>query len=721
MPAIHTRHRSVRILTIVFLIALAPSCGKRNTEEPAPTRDCNVLVWAQASKPNASVGITGSWNDWNGVSVEMDRRDDGWYLARLTVAPGEHLYLIVEDGIPRIDDFNPLTAFRGNEEVSLLISPDCYKPKIEEGEVQATSDGTTRIHNTFWRSVYGDGLEPKSVRVESSDGAQFVVRSVDTETGKIVVEATGLQRGKRTVTVSASDQAYRVAEPARSVVWTEPAMEKWSDGILYQIVVDRFLGDGGHLLSPSSSGGRAGGTLDGVRGAIENGMFEVLGVTAVWLSPVYVNPVEARIGPWDGRLYEGYHGYWPVESKAVDSRIGGDAALRALVSSAHQRGIRVILDIVPNHVYETNQVYLQHRNDGWFFDGPDMCICGDPACPWATHIETCWFTSYLPDYRWQNPAVMQYGSSESLWWVEEFDLDGVRIDAVPMMPRAATRKIAHTLRNSKNADRFLLGEVYTGGGQSGINQIRYHLGPDGLESAFDFPLMWTLRSTIAYGTGSFKDVADIIEASDKSYEGLGITISRILGNHDTTRFISEANGDAANDPWDNPPVQPDKYEPYARHLMAMTLMMTLPGLPVLYYGDEVGLAGGGDPDCRRVMPAESALNEYQSGLLAKTRKMGKFRKCSNALRRGTLETLRADKDTYAFVRDVGDGQPVVVVMSKASEPKTITFSSGEIPAGTYWDLLSGDEFRMEETGSAAFVTVEPLSSRVLVSAGDLCL
>ena len=79
-------------------------------------------------------------------------------------------------------------------------------------------------------------------------------------------------------------------------------------------------------------------------------------------------------------------------------------------------------------------------------------------------------------------------------------------------------------------------------------------------------------------------------------------MARIIGNHDTTRFISEANGDAAGDPWTRPAVQPTDHVAYARQTMALALIMTLPGLPVLYYGDETGLAGGSDPDCRRVMP-----------------------------------------------------------------------------------------------------------------------
>ncbi len=722
-PAMPLRHPTRWLLALALLAAIAPSCGGEESSPLPPARDCAWAVWARASRPGATLGLTGSWNGWEGVSVPMLKRDDGWYLAYFLVPPGEYGYLVVEDGTSRLDAYNPLTMFRGEEEVSLLLSEDCSVPKLEVGEVEATDEGRVRVAGTFLTSSSWQALDPGSVRVEALDGTTFRVERANPDTGDIVVGAEGLVQGKYTVTVRAKDRGGREAEPVSAVVWVRPAMKTWQDGILYQIMTDRFLGDGGSRLAPpSSAGSRAGGTLDGVRAAIESGELDHLGVTAVWLSPVYLNPTEPRLGPWDGHLYEGYHGYWPHASRVVDPRLGGEQALRSLVASAHARGIRVLLDIVPNHVYETNPIFLDHQGDGWFHDGPEKCICGNAPCPWSTHIETCWFTSYLPDYQWMNPAVMQHGSSESLWWVQTFDLDGVRVDAVPMMPRAATRRIAHALRGSAapSTEMLLLGEIYTGGGQQGINQIRYHLGPAGLDSAFDFPLMWSLRNTIAHGQGTFEDIADILAASDLSYEGSGATISRIVGNHDTTRFLSEANGDAANDPWDDPPVQPVDAEPYARHRMAMTLVTTLPGLPVIYYGDELALAGGGDPDCRRVMPDLAALNPHQTLVLEHVRKLGTLRRCSPALRRGTQQTLQADKDTYAFVRDAGDGRPVLVALSKASTAKTFTLSGAGLPAGSYVDVLSGEQISVGGAGVGATFTVDSLSARVLVSATDPC-
>src|SRR6185369_15550611 len=128
-------------------------------------------------------------------------------------------------------------------------------------------------------------------------------------------------------------------------------------------------------------------------------------VTALWLSPVYTNPDDFRQGR-DGHPSQGYHGYWPLAERAVDSHLGGEAALHALVGAAHRHGLRVLLDLVPNHVYEDNPRYDEHKGDGWFNGGRAGCVCGDPGCGWGDHIETCCFTPFLPDVRFQDGAAM---------------------------------------------------------------------------------------------------------------------------------------------------------------------------------------------------------------------------------------------------------------------------------------------------------------------------
>jgi glycosidase len=717
-------HRFTDILAFAGALTILASLGSCGAPEPSrPTRECTSLIWAFPGSADAEVRVLTSFDGWATPGRLMTRYDDGWHLLELDAPPGEHGYLVVDGGIRRLDKFNPLTTYRGAEEVSLLLAPDCSAPALRVDAIEADASGALTARATLLARPGGAALDPATVTAKIEGGPALDVARASADDGSIELRAKGLPRGKHTVVIEAADADGRAADPARAVAWVDPAMRRWEDGVLYQIVVDRFRGDGGVPLAPPlTPGSRAGGTLGGVRAEIERGTFRDLGVTALWLSPVYTNPAEPREGN-GGHMFEGYHGYWPLDPRGVDDRIGGAEALTDLVRAAHAEGMAVLFDLVPNHVYELSPRFVDHAADGWFHDGPDSCVCGSPGCEWSKRIQTCWFAPYLPDVRWQHPDAMKMGVEDALWWVRKFDADGVRIDAVPMMPRAATRRFAAALRADAFPSRssFILGEVFTAGGSNGIAEVRYHLGPYGLDSAFDFPLMWAIREAVAHGTGGFDVIEATLMEEEVALAGSGVLLGRILGNHDTTRFLSEAAGDAAGDPWSTPPAQPDSAEPYTRHLMALALIMSLPGLPTLYYGDEIGLAGGSDPDSRRVMPDEASLSVHQQGLLAVTRRLGRLRACAPALREGDRIPLVATAHTYGFVRSSSDSAPVIALFSTASEPASIPLFSTAVSPGVYADALTGDEVSVGVNGAPASVTIDPLSFKILIPAGSPCL
>jgi glycosidase len=709
------------ILELLFFCGsaatLACGCHSEPSDAPVPARDCSQTVWVLAPGA-ASVSLSGDWNGWT-PSTPVPSAGQGWFKTVLALPPGEHGYLVDVDGKPQLDDRNPLTTFHGEQEVSLFLAQDCSEPLARVDAVEADVQGNVTLRATFLASQSGAALHPASVRGRFRDGTELKVEGADPKTGTIALHASGLPQGRHTVTLKASDASGKPAAAARAGVWVRAVAPAWHDGLLYQIVLDRFRGDGGAVLKePATAGSRAGGTLDGVRAEIENGTFDQLGVGVLWLSPVYLNP-DGLLPGSGGHMYESYHGYWPVDDRKVDPRLGGEQALDALIAAAHSRGIRVLIDVVPNHVFETNARYTEHETDGWFHD---KCVCGQSECPWSTHIESCWFTEYLPDYRFQEPGAMLLAVQDAIWWHDRFDLDGVRIDAVPMMPRATTRRIAQAVRATwaPRDDKFLLGEVFTGAGESGIAGIRYFMGPDGLDSAFDFPLMWAMRSAIATNKSGFDAIESVLHDTEVALEGSGAVLGRIIGNHDTSRFLSEAVGDGGGDPWAVPAVQPDDAEPYQKQAMAMALMLTLPGMPVIYYGDETGLAGAGDPDCRRVMPSLDALSPPRKLLLEQTRRLARLRACSQALRRGARAALTVKPDTYAWLRDVGDGWPVVIAMSKAATDVSVEVSGNVLPPGVYLDVMSSEQVPIGTQGAAQAVLVKPLSARVLVRADSPC-
>ncbi len=683
---------------------------------------CPVVVWAQPRRAGESLAVLGSWDGWSTPVplrdfVARDGPDEAWQLAELALAPGLYGYLLIEEGRARVDRHNPLTSFRESDglEVSRLELRDCEVPWLAIEAVHEDAPDGFAIELRLTPARDQPPLDASAVRAELVDGTPLELEHADHEAGTARLRARGLPRGKHRVRAVAADLGGRETAAVWGVGWVDPVAPRWEDGLVYQIMIDRFRGDGGAVLAaPRDPGARAGGTLDGVRAELRAGTFAALGVSALWLSPVYLNPSEARAGRDDDHLYEGYHGYWPLDTRAVDPRIGGEAALDALIEEAHAQGIRVLLDLVPNHLYEDNPRVAEHRADGWFHEHDPACICGSPTCGWADFIEVCWFTDYLPDLRFEHPGVMDLAVEDALWLHERFDSDGFRLDAVPMMPRAASRRIVHAVREATapRAAAFSLGEIFTGPGAGGTEIIRYHLGPDGLDSAFDFPLMWVVRDALAHESAGLSAIEATLANTERALAGSGALLATMVGNHDVTRFVSEAAGKVGS-PWDDPPAQPTDPDVHARAALALGLVLTLPGLPVLYYGDEVGLAGSADPDNRRVMPELATLDPDRLALLELVQRVASLRRCVPALRRGDRRALLVGRDQYAFTRDAGDGAPAIVLLSRAPTPVTLELPAGSTTVpGWYKDGLSGDRFELGSQG--AEVEMEPRSMRVLV-------
>jgi hypothetical protein len=269
-------------------------------------------------------------------------------------------------------------------------------------------------------------------------------------------------------------------------------------------------------------------------------------------------------------------------------------------------------------------------------------------------------------------------------------------------------------------DLLVVGEVYTGPGDAGRQQIRTYLGSqlDGLDSAFDFPLMWATRDAIAHGgDGGFATLEREFAAGGSAWSGSGATIARMIGNHDTTRFISEVAGDAGGDPWHAPPAQPSDPAAYQRQLLALAFVMTTPGIPVLYYGDEVGLAGGNDPDSRRVMPdlAGAALSPPAAQLLDGVGKIGRARRCAPALR-GTRTLLYADADHDVTLHAAGADLALVVLSRDVS---SATLAVAGVPAGEWQEVLSGA--RLSSGGATTSIAAPSLAAAIYLPKESACL
>lgn len=701
----------VRLVGRALSLALAcvSACGE--SESGLPPGTCAAAVWSIPSRAGTEPAVLGAWSGWT-EPVPMVAFDDRWWVAELALPPGEHGYLIVEEGEAHLDPLAGLGGWRRSDgvEVSWLVVDECLAPRVAVEQ----DAGVLRVETLPARDEAA--IDSVAVSIDGEARARLQLGPGETTT---TVATTGLSRGRHVVELVARDAAGRSGPAVRHAVWTDPIAAEHADAVIYHVMIDRFRGDGGVALGPPATPGvRAGGTLDGVRAELERGTFDALGASTLWLSPVYVNPEGLRPGREDDHLYEGYHGYWPVDARAVDERIGGTAALEALVASAHARGVRVVLDLVPNHYDETNPVVAANLDAGWFNRRDPTCVCGAADCPWSTHIETCWFTPYLPDVRLQHPDALATAIDDALWWQRSFGIDGFRVDAVPMMPRAATRRIFDAVRRAEGprAQSLLVGEVFTGAGDAGVAALRYHVGQHGLDSVFDFPTMWAIRDVLT-GAAGFDALVAVLQAEDEALDGSGVVLARMLGNHDTARIASVVAGDDGRDPWDDPPPAEVGVDVLARVRLGFATVFTLPGIPTVYYGDELGMAGAADPDSRRVMPDEAELGAPALALRADVMRLGGLRRCMPALRRGTWRSVGVSAAHLAFVRELQDEAPALVVLSAADSTTRVTVPAAVAP-GWYKDAMS--DARVEIGTGGAELELPPFGVRVLIPEEHAC-
>ncbi|MCA2977960.1 MAG: glycosyl hydrolase [Myxococcaceae bacterium] len=649
------------LVLVVFVVAVA--CGP-TPPPPGPVRGCESVIRYAPSRSLDAVAIRGEWNQF--APEPLRRRDDGTFEFRATLEPRVSGYAyrfdLGNDELLR-DPVNGFTRWVGGVEQSRLRTPDCRAPLLEVTSFATNGDGALQLEVRASMGSTRARLEAPRVLLDGREAAP----TFDEAAGTLRLEASGLSRGKHTVKVTLSDEAGRAAEPLLLPFWTEAEPFAWEEATLYFVFTDRFRnGDPSNDRATPNVDPLAnyqGGDFKGVTQAIEEGYFDRLGVRALWLSPPDANPDGAYDGSY-GQRYTGYHGYWPSAPRAVQPRFGTLADLKALTKAAHARGLRVLTDLVLNHVHETHPYVAAHRDDGWFNIG-NGCVCGAKGCGWDEKALVCSFTSYLPDYNWRSTAMADQFAEDMLWWLEEADLDGFRLDAVKHLDSTGGRTVnQHLARITAvtGTKYYLVGETFTGA--DGRPSIRQYIGPQELDGQFDFPLYWPVVQAFARGD-SLVPVDDAVRLNE-SYYAPGTINSPFLGNHDVARFISIAanqiEGDANGQSWgpNRPPATVDADEPFERMRWAFTFILTQAGVPLIYYGDELGLPGAGDPDNRRFMKW-TGLTPREQGLLDFMRKLGAARRSSRALRFGVRDTLLVERDLYVYQRSTADDGAVVVI------------------------------------------------------------
>lgn len=516
----------------------------------------------------------------------------------------------------------------------------------------------------------------------------------------------------------------------------------WRDTVMYFAMTDRFR-DSDSMSMPVSgatdgdartgpSGQYEGGDLAGVTDELP--YLADLGVTALWLSAPYEgrNTGGAAIDPGsDPHIYSAYHGYWPSPANIsyadplnpspeplVESRIGDALDLRMLVDTAHAtegvngHGMRVLFDYVMKHVDDQSGLYTAHRD--WFINPVRTCADGNvwDDSFWGTR---CAFTTYLPSFDFYNRAPLEWSVNDAVWWTTEYDLDGLRLDAIKHVPldwlTTLRTRIEERVPAPEGGRFYMVGETFT---YDDYGLLSRFVDPETmLDGQFDFPFKARVCEALFTPGGRLDTFATWMAENDSRY-GPGALMSTWIGNHDIPRAIHFASrqitdcraGSFVGNSWDPAAyTQPTDAAPYERLALAFAIMMTNPGVPLIYYGDEVGLAGGGDPDNRRMMPWEdrgASLLAPQIALRDAVTTLNRIRGENPVIGRGRRVSLSADQDTWVYrMTGCGTGD-VVVAINRADSGRTVT-----VPDGSYDDLVSG---AMASGGS---LSMGPRSFRVL--------
>ncbi|HLP16574.1 MAG TPA: alpha-amylase family glycosyl hydrolase [Bacteroidota bacterium] len=638
--------------------------------------------------PVRHVYVTGSFNNWSKEKNELlDANGSGVYEADVPLDPGSYIYKLVVDGKEILDPSNPEKTPTGFDDFNSVVRV-------------ADADSTKLFLHIGGRKSVPNGIEFSFVCENSAATGQLnheqviaLLQNTTIDSQRIAIEGRTIRitvplralKGEKTLRVIVSENGkttnlqqvvMRNGLPA-SALASRPA---WEDGVIYSIMIDRFCdGDKKNDIpvvhdSLFWQANYEGGDLQGIIKKIDEGYFDTLGVNILWISPVNDNPdIAYREYPPPHRWYSGYHGYWPISENRVEEKFGTMKLLKELIAKAHTHHMRVLLDYVAHHVHIDHPWYKEHPD--WFgtLDLPDG---RKNLRLWDEFRLTTWFEPYMPSFDYtKSKDALNAMSDNAVWWLKETGADGFRHDAVKHVPnefwRTLTRKIKERIEIPRKQPVYQIGETF-----GDYDLIASYVNNGQLNAQFNFNLSYFAIPVFLEPDKSFAFIDFHMKKSFASF-GANNLMGNIMDSHDKVRFMAYADGDVAGQgvdtremAWNNPPTV-DHPSSYKKAELYFAYMMTIPGLPVIYYGSEFGMTGADDPDNRRMMRFGDSLSAYEKEMKAHTAQLVKIRTSHSALRYGDFLTLQADTTVYAYVRS-DMNERLLIVLNKSERPAQVS-------------------------------------------------
>lgn len=444
----------------------------------------------------------------------------------------------------------------------------------------------------------------------------------------------------------------------------------WDESVIYFMVTDRFFdgneknntANGEKTYGKENAGLYHGGDFAGVTKKLD--YLEQLGINTIWITPIVENIEGVRVtdkGKEDVPYNAAYHGYWASDFTKLNPALGTEEEFKTLIAQAHERGIRIMVDIVVNHAgYNTESTF------------GDKLRSGDDVVAGSDQKDSL---SNLPDFKTEDPAVSAQLVKWQTQWVKDYGIDYFRVDTVKHVENDTWSELKNALTEAKPSFK-MIGE-YSGGGYASNGNT---LGTGTMDSDLDFDFNDQANSFV---NGNIKAVESFLAARNAALNNTYMT-GQFLGSHDEDGFKQKLL-DAK--------VAPDVADAMA--LVAATLQITAKGQPVIYYGEEIGLTGHNNyPYQTNRYDFDWSLTNDNNKTYSHYKKLLSIRNAyTDVFARGTRNVVvSSDKDKYDVAAREYQGTKLYVGMNVNTKELQLAIPVTEGDASVMTDLYSGKKY-----------------------------
>ena len=655
---------------------------------------------------NLNVFVMGNFNDWNRNSHPLDFIN-GVYNLSINFTPGNYEYKFVVDGNEILDNNNLDSIPNGlggwNNTFQVHKENVNTPGKIIKSEISYDSTQTV-LEFDFKVNQRNERLKRDKTFVLLNNKV-LSDAFVKINKNKIAITIPKSFEGRLRI-IAKNNFGQSLLENHTIIknglpIYPENNPDDIHFTIIYSLMVDRFHNGNRKNDNPfndemlHSLGNYHGGDIAGITRKIKEGYFSDLGINMLWISPVLKGPntphVES-VPPF--RKYSGYHGYWPTSSKEIEPRFGNSDDLKTMIQIAHDNNIKVIMDFVSNHVHKDHPYAIQ--NPEWFSDY-ELQNGEKNLRKWDGDTRlTTWFETFLPTFHYnKNPDAIDAVVNDAINLIESYNIDGFRQDATKHVPHKFWKSLTQNINKSfPEKEIFQIGETF-----GSDELILSYVNPAELNSQFNFNIYFNARNLFVDTNSSFSEFNKIITGNLKNYQPINL-MGTITSSHDQTRFMAfadeqmEFHENGIERAFHDLPTKVNHKSSYDKLFGFTALNMSLPGIPIVYYGEEYGQIGANDPGNRLDMKFQYDWNKNERELNKNIKKLINLRKSNPAFALGDLEFIYETKNVTVWKKSYF-GEEILIMFNISDKSELININLKNYKSLN--SLLNEDEFVLKKS------------------------